>query len=79
MTQATIVLVFLTGLVGIMLWIIGVIALDILHDSHRTRDKREKPPRRSSRMDTNRTMLITSLNSCSLTKGRDGYWSVWSI
>ena len=42
MTQATIVLVFLTGLVGIMLWIIGVIALDILHDSHRTRDKREK-------------------------------------
>ncbi len=24
-------------------------------------------------MDTNRTMLITSLNSCSLTKGRDVY------
>ena len=42
MTQATIVLVFLTGLVGIMLWIIGVIALDILHDSHRTSDKRGK-------------------------------------
>ena len=41
MTQATIVLVFLVGLVGIMLWIIGVIALNILHDGRRTHDKRE--------------------------------------
>jgi hypothetical protein len=38
MTQATIVLLFLFGFVGIMLWIIGVIALDILHDSQRTRE-----------------------------------------
>ena len=42
MTQATMVLVFLTGFVGIMLWIIGVIALDIYHDVHRTHDKRQK-------------------------------------
>ena len=42
MTQANIVLVFLTGFVGIMLWIIGVIALDIYHDVHRTHDKRKK-------------------------------------
>lgn len=43
MTQASIVLVFLMGFVGIMLWIIGIIALDILHDSQRTHDKRQKP------------------------------------
>jgi hypothetical protein len=43
MTQATIALVFLVVLVGIMLWIIGVIALDILHDSRRTREKRQEP------------------------------------
>ena len=42
MTSATIVLAFLAGLVGIMLWIIGVIALDILHDSQRIRDKRHR-------------------------------------
>lgn len=42
MTPANIVLVFLAGMVGIMLWIIGVIALDILHDSQRTRDKRHR-------------------------------------
>ena len=42
MTQATIVLGFLVGLVGIMLWIIGVIALDILHDVHRAHDQRQK-------------------------------------
>lgn len=40
MTSANIVLAFLAGLVGIMLWIIGVIALDILHDSQRIRNKR---------------------------------------
>ena len=39
MTQGTIVLVFLTGFVGIMLWIIGVIALDILRNNHRTGNK----------------------------------------
>jgi preprotein translocase subunit SecG len=42
MTQATIVLAFLFGLVGIMLWIIGVIALDIFHDSQRNREKRQE-------------------------------------
>ena len=42
MTSANIVLAFLAGLVGIMLWIIGVIALDILHDSQRIRDKRHR-------------------------------------
>lgn len=42
MTQATIVLGLLVGLVGIMLWIIGVIALDILHDVHRAHDQRQK-------------------------------------
>ena len=42
MTQATIVLVFLVVLVGIMLAIIVVIALDILHDSQRNRKKRQE-------------------------------------
>ena len=42
MTQATIVLVFLVVLVGIMLWIIGVIALDILLDSRRSREERQE-------------------------------------
>jgi hypothetical protein len=41
MTSASIVLVLLVGLVGIMLWIIGVIALDIFRDGHRTHDKRQ--------------------------------------
>ncbi|MGH7180832.1 MAG: hypothetical protein ACREJN_02510 [Nitrospiraceae bacterium] len=40
MTQANIALVFLTGFVGIMLLIIGVIALDIIRGVHRTDDKR---------------------------------------
>jgi hypothetical protein len=40
MTSASMVLVLLVGLVGIMLWIIGVIALDILRDGHRTHDNR---------------------------------------
>jgi len=40
MTSINMVLVFLTGFVGIMLWIIGVIALDILRDVHRTDNKR---------------------------------------
>ena len=40
MTSASIVLVLLAGLVGIMLWIIGVIALDVLRDGHRTHDNR---------------------------------------
>jgi hypothetical protein len=40
MTLASMVLVLLVGLVGIMLWIIGVIALDILHNNHHTHDKR---------------------------------------
>ena len=39
MTQANIVLLFLYGFAGIMLWIIGVIALDIFHDSQRISEK----------------------------------------
>jgi len=42
MTQLHIVLVFLVGFVGIMLWIIGVIALDIYHDVHRTHENQQK-------------------------------------
>jgi hypothetical protein len=42
MTSASMVLVLLVGLVGIMLWIIGVIALDIFHDSQRTHDNRRR-------------------------------------
>jgi hypothetical protein len=51
MAQANLVLMFLAGFVGIMLWIIGVIALDILRDAHRTHDKRAQPdvPERNGR------------------------------
>ena len=41
MTQAHIVLMFLAGFVGIMLWIIGLIALDFIHDDHHNREKRK--------------------------------------
>jgi len=41
MTQANIALVFLTGFVGIMLLIIGMVALDILRDGHRTHKRRK--------------------------------------